>query len=502
MTGLTVADQRLHPGTMALRWLAEAPQTIIGLPVLAGIASDIGIGAVVLIMIAIGLVTLGFAYLRWSRFRYGIGATEIIIESGVLSRNRRTIPFSRIQDVDVERKLLHRVFGLAKVKVESGGGGKDEGSLDSVSIAEADRIRAAVRHAKGQHIAVAGLSAVPEERDDIIYALPLAKVLKFGLFSYSFSSLAAIAGGLWYLYTQLDDVLGGTDRLVKQAQGYAPARLAPSWVLGGIALLLFLALITSVGKVLLRDYDFRLTRDARGLRRTRGLLTRTEVMIPKQRVQLGLITSGPIWARFGYEALALQTLGSGDGLSGHQVAAPFATRHDVMPILDELPTLIVPDGVAFQPVSPRHRWRTIVEMPFIIAGGLVLGWFVPWALIFLIPFLLIIPGQWIDAARHCYALSGDMLYVKSGFWRRKLWIVPVGSAETVSIRRNWLQRRWGLATVRVDTPGATAFADPRIVDLDERTAKALAMHLTRTAQAVRGQTHADQGRRIPDPSNT
>lgn len=310
MTGLTVADQRLHPGTMALRWLAEAPQTIIGLPVLAGIASDIGIGVVGLIMIALAIVTLGFAYLRWSRFRYGIGATEMVIESGVLSRNRRTIPFSRIQDVDVERKLLHRLFGLAKVKVESGGGGKDEGSLDSVSIAEADRIRAAVRRAKAQHSADIAEIDVADEQDDIIYALPLAKVLKFGLFSYSFSSLAAIAGGLWYLYTQLEDVLGGTDRLVKQAQGYAPARFESSWILGGIALLLLLALVTSVGKVLLRDYDFRLSRDARGLRRTRGLLTRTEVMIPKQRVQLGLITSGPIWARFGYEALALQTLGA------------------------------------------------------------------------------------------------------------------------------------------------------------------------------------------------
>jgi putative membrane protein len=499
MTGPTVADKRLHPGTVALRWLAEAPQTIIGLPALLAFASDIGLWIALLIMATMALVTLGFSYVRWSRFKYGTGAHEIVIESGVFSRNRRTIPFSRIQDVDIERRLLHRIFGLAKINVESGAGGKDEGALDSVSIAEADQIRAAVRLAKGQMSPDVQIAS--EERDEIIFAMPLARVWKQGLFSFSFSSLAAIVGGLGYVLSQFDDWLGNPKDLLNRAQASANANFDPLWIVWGIALLLFLAMVTSVGKALLTNFDFRLTRDERGLRRVRGLFTRTEVMIPKKRVQIGLVTSNPVWSRIGHEGLALQTLGGGDAASGHQIAAPFAMRDEIVPIIAELPELRLPDATGFEPVSPRHRWRTIFEFPFIMIGGLIAGWFFHWIWIFSIPLLFILVGQWIDAGRHGYLLDGDMLFVKSGFWRRKLWLVPIRNAETVSIRRNWLQRKWGLATVLVDTAGATAFADPRIVDLDARVAKALAAHLIAIARQARGLSHADQGRRISDPSN-
>lgn len=501
MTDATVADKRLHPGTMALRWLAEAPQTIIGLPVVFGFMSDIGIGRTVLIMLGFAGVTLLFAAIRWHRFRYGVGTHEIVIESGLLSRNRRTIPFSRIQDVDIERKLLHRVFGLAKVKVESGAGGKDEGSLDSVSMAEADNIRAAVRAAKQGVVPL----ETSDEPDPVLFEMPLGKVLRYGLFSYSFASLAAIIGGLGYLFSQFEDLLADPEDLYKQAKGYAPGEFQYEWVAYGLIALLVLAMLTSMGKVLLSDFGFRLSKDDRGLRRVRGLLTRTEVLIPKKRVQVGLITSNPVWSRIGQEGLALQTLGGGDAASGHQVVAPFATRDEVLPILDEIPAIRLPHEESFLHVSPRHKWRTIIEFPFIIAFGLGLSYFSWWALLAIVPFFFIIPGQWIDAARHSYALSGDMLFVKSGFWRRKLWLVPVGHAETVSIRRNWLQRKWGLATVLVDSAGATALADPRIVDLDAGVAKALAADLIVIARQERlrqrGRRHADQRRRIPDPSN-
>ncbi len=506
MSEATVADKRLHPGTIALRWLAEAPQTVIGLPALTAFVSDLGIGIALLVMLGLGVVSLLFAYLRWTRFRYGIGAQEVVIESGIIARNRRTIPFARVQDVDIERKLLHRIFGLAKVRIESGGGGKDEGSLDSVSRAEADRIRAALRAAKG------GAAKVQEETpqsddasapEDALFAMPLRRVLKYGLFSYSFSSLAAILGGLGYLYSQLDDVFGDPAVLYKQAEGYAvETRFDPLWILWGALILLLLAMVTSVGKALLTEFGFRLTRDDRGLRRARGLLTRTEALIPKKRVQLGLVTTGLIWSRIGHEALALQTLGAGDGASGHQVAAPFATRAELIPIVAEVPPLRFPDEAAFRSVSPRHRWLVIVEFPFILAAGLVAGWFFWWVWLFSIPLLFVMAGQWINATRHEYAVDNDLLFVRSGFWRRKLWLVPIGHAEAVSIRQGWLQRKWALASVLVDTAGATHFSDPRIVDLDVGVAKALAADLIAIARRERGLGHADQRRRIPPSSNT
>ena len=120
MNGGTVADRRVHPGTVALRFLKDLPQTLIGLPALFALISDTGWLYVLPVAFLAVLLLIFVQWLSWRRFAYGVGAREIVIESGILSRNRRSIPFDRVQDVDIERGPLHRLFGLAKVRIETG----------------------------------------------------------------------------------------------------------------------------------------------------------------------------------------------------------------------------------------------------------------------------------------------------------------------------------------------------------------------------------------------
>ncbi len=52
--------------------------------------------------------------LYWRRFEYRVGQSEIRIDSGILSRRHRSIPFERIQDADITQgrstgcSALHR----------------------------------------------------------------------------------------------------------------------------------------------------------------------------------------------------------------------------------------------------------------------------------------------------------------------------------------------------------------------------------------------------------
>ena len=117
MTGETLADRRLHPGTLFIRFIRQVPEYVVGAPALIALASDAGIGRILLIALAGALIALVATLLTWLRFRYGLGEGEIVIESGVLHRQRRVIPFDRIQDIDIEQRLLARLFGLARVRI-------------------------------------------------------------------------------------------------------------------------------------------------------------------------------------------------------------------------------------------------------------------------------------------------------------------------------------------------------------------------------------------------
>ena len=93
-----------------------------------------------------------------------------------------------------------------------------------------------------------------------------------------------------------------------------------------------------------------------------------------------------------------------------------------------------------------------------------------------LPFI-VVPAL-LERRFHLYALRDDFLFVARGVWRQQLWIVPVAKVQSVRLSRNFLQRRLGLATLSIDTAGAPMVNAPRIIDLREDKARALATQLT------------------------
>ncbi|HEX8624304.1 MAG TPA: PH domain-containing protein [Allosphingosinicella sp.] len=474
------ADRRLHPGTIFLRFVKEAPQTILALPAVLAFSSRSGLTGALYLAAGLGLVLLAVKWLVWRRFKYGVGAAEIVIESGVLHRNRRSIPFDRVQDVDIERTFLARLLGLAKVRIETGAGGKDEGLLDSVSLAEANRLREAVRAGRAGAVAIPSVEGAQAPPVQSLFAMDPPRLLLFGLFNFSLVYIA----GLFALLQTFDRFLPfdiyDPARWVGLVDEYLPAR----WTFGAIAAVLFVA--TALGaaagvvRTVARDYGFRLSLEGDRLRREQGLFTRKEAVISRRRVQLAEVSGGPVRGLFGWSGLSFQTLGAGTDRGGHQSAAPFATRSEIEAVLAEVKPLRLPPPPDLVQVSRRHILRSAAGtlLPALAAIAAFSYWlpFAP-ALLALLP--LLAAGAALERRYHRYAITDDLLYISRGVWRRRLWLIPLGNVQSLSLSRGLLQRRLGLATLAIDTAGAPMLNAPRIVDLRSEAAERLAAEISR-----------------------
>lgn len=486
------ADRRVHPGTIFLRFLKEAPSTVLALPAALAVISDAGIGRALAVAGAIAAAAIFFQWLAWSRFRYGVGAGEIVIESGILHRNRRSIPFGRIQDVDIERALLARLFGLAKVRIETGAGGKDEGLLDSVTVAEADRLRGAVRAWRGEQAALAagaapdGAEAESQDGGDPrpdplapparpLFAMGVRRVLLFGLFNFSLFYIASLFAFLQTFDNLLPFDIYDPARWIGLVETRLPGRFTLGAIVAVLLLAMLLGLAAGVLRTLSRHHGFRLTAEGDRFRRERGLFTRTEAVIAKRRVQLAYVRTGPIRRAFGWSGLSFQTLGAASDGSGMQEAAPFARRDEMAPILAEAAPLRLPPPPTLAMVSSRHIVRamaTSLAPATIVIAALSVRWPAALLLVALLPLLGVAAA--LDRRFHRYALDGELLFVTRGVWRQQLWVVPVANAQAVSIARSVLQRRLGLATVSIDTAGAAILRGVRIVDIGDEAARRLA----------------------------
>ena len=79
--------------------------------------------------------------MRYVSFRLRYEDHELVIRSGLIFRNERHIPFSRIQNVDAIQNPFHRLFGVVEVRVETGGGKEEEARLSVLSLAAFEEMR-------------------------------------------------------------------------------------------------------------------------------------------------------------------------------------------------------------------------------------------------------------------------------------------------------------------------------------------------------------------------
>ncbi len=76
-------------------------------------------------LIGVGVLVL-LSLWQYFTYRYGVAGDHLVVRSGLLERSLRVIPFARIHNVALQQSFLHRLFGVAEVRLESAGGRKPE----------------------------------------------------------------------------------------------------------------------------------------------------------------------------------------------------------------------------------------------------------------------------------------------------------------------------------------------------------------------------------------
>lgn len=483
-----VPPRRLDPLTVLLRALKGSPSAIVGLlPLILAWSQgrNVPLGLLALVFGLVATLALLSSWLAWRFFTYQILPGQLVIERGLIRRTRRSIPAERIQDVSIVQGPLSRLLGLAQVRIETGGGEADEGLLDSVSLSEAHRLRAVLRGiragasvvadgaAAGDH-AAAGLL---DEAETTVFRIGFGRLLFSGLFKFSLVWIAAIFGLLQYFDQALGydreqwlDLYGAAEREV-QSRLNAPVLFSAA----GAALVL--GLLAGVVRTVLRNFGFTLSHTGVRFRYRRGLLTRTEVVVARRQIQLGLVQRGAVSGRLGWRAFRVQTLGGSDEASGRQELAPFARPAEIDPLvaLAGLPPF---EPSLLRPVSAAHRLGGLVA-PLILAVAILGATTVrlPAALL-----LVILIGPLAVALLrprfHRYGLAETSVQVTRGVLTGRDWTVPYDNVQAITVRRGPLQRRLGIATVRIDTAGGSALHRPHVHDLEEAEATAFVRALT------------------------
>lgn len=444
-----------------------------------------------------GGVLVVIALAQYFTYRFRIDADGVVIRSGLLQRSLRHVPWQRVHNVALHQTLLHRLFGVAEVRLESAGGGaRPEAEMRVLSLADAHALEALVR-ARGD-----AAGTVPAATDsgaaatgDVLLALSTAEVVRLGLIS---NRGALMLGAAVALLAQTgDDLLGRAITGVgRRLLGFGE-RLhldAVGWVVGAVVLLVFAIValrVLSIAWNLLHFHGFTLTDTGRRLSVQRGLLTRSRANMPRDRIQAWTLREGLTQRLLGRRSLevdsASATGGENDRRSLRELAPVITPEAGDALVRHLLPRCAWPP-TRWQPLHPR-AWRRQMTLPALVviaAAGVVAVREGPWglALLALLPLLYVRARIW---ARHAgWSLEGGLLVVREGWIDRSWRFAELRRVQALSLSQSPFDRRHGMATLLLDTAGASPFAPPlRIRYLPEAVAREL--HATVAAALASGE---------------
>lgn len=431
-----VAGRHTHPLTAVTSGLVLALPGTVGL--LFTILRDGEVPEVpwwVLLLAPIVLLVVSFVagtaygYVSWRFTTYVIDGSELRVESGVLFRSSRRVPYERLQSVDIAEPLLARVVGLCELRMETAGGADSRTDLRFLKLADARDLRRLLldrahgTRAGGRAESGAGVESAPgpDEQRRVLLTVAPQRLLLGTLVSLDFALT----------------VLAGLVLLV------AAIALDLSIAVFGAAIPFATVLLRIVSGRVVAQWGFTLSEGERGLRIERGLLSRTSQTIPWERVQ-GIAMEEPLvwrglgWARLRVDVAGYGTEGSDESGESTSTLAPIADRAVAVALLDHV-LHVRPDDLEHQAAPPARSW------PFA-----PIGW----------------RYRWVGAGATSFVAV-------QGWVQRRTNVVPHHKTQSVEVRQGPLQRLLGVASTEVHTPQGPVDADAEHLPAEQARAVAL-----------------------------
>ena len=81
----------------------------------------------IFIVVAIGIAIMSI--ISYFKFYYYIEDDELVIEKGVLSKTKLNVPIDRIQTVNFKQGVLHQIFKVVSLEIDTAGSAGHELSL-------------------------------------------------------------------------------------------------------------------------------------------------------------------------------------------------------------------------------------------------------------------------------------------------------------------------------------------------------------------------------------
>ncbi len=432
------------------------------------------------IAIILGIIFLIISYLQYRRFFFFVKDDKFIIEKGLISRDKITIPFDRIQTVNIRQNIIQQLLSVVALKIDTAGSKGKEMEIAALEKSYARELQKFLIEKKELESEDADEATtekkekpfeISSEGKEPLVHLGLTELLKVGLTENHLRSgifLFAVING--YIWQYEEYLLKPFEPFLKEQ---ANNILAQGLILVPLALVLFvvISVVFSLIQTLLRYYDLRFYVNLKGVQLKSGLLRRNEYQIPVNKIQQIKWKSNPLRAWVKLRTLVIKQASSEETSDKQSVSVPGSSPRQLITVLQEffperskkILTTLAPQNLLFIQLAV---WLAII--PSFVLGA---SYFFNAPLYWLTPVYLLLAIFFIYRYYHSVklVLMPEVLELKKGWFYPSATYVKFYKLQNVKLKQSIFQKRRKLMSITF----YTAAGDVTMPHLKAEEAKAI-----------------------------
>ncbi len=422
------------------------------------------------IFIGLALFTSAMSLLNYFNLYFYIKDGELVLEKGVFRKSKINVPLDRIQTVNFRQNIVHQLFNVVAVDIDTAGSAGKEFSLHALSKPDAELLRELVgRQQKevgswqpnltgeewqGNSAEAPPQSAIRNPQSEIFRLSPL-DLVKIGASQNHLRTAGILMAFVISFADDVERALGlDFEKEMTWWLGTTDGSDLMSWLVVGVPFLLFVSFLGTLGRTVLQYFDLRFLRTDRGFKIVSGLFTRQEVSAILTKIQYVQWSSSPLMRLFNMvkvripQAASVQVAGKlSVGLPGCYEPQLTAVRTAYFP--EENDMFWERHGIA--PFNIWLRFLKLGPLPAFILVQITKSWMGSWSLVWLAWLLVAALLAWRWQRTWHWHVSEQGLLAQWGVLQRKSVLLQWHKIQSVSTRRGFFSKADGLAQLTFHT---------------------------------------------------
>lgn len=244
--------------------------------------------SIVYAVVALSIAGFLFSIVAFFKYYFYLKDDKLIVQKGVIKKTKLEIPFDRIQSINFEQNLIHRIFNVVKLNMDTAGSVGSELQINALDYDLANAISDYILKHKSETAdpRLPAEQQVSQEKK-IIFQLSIGQLLKVGITENHLRSGGIIVFFFFWLWENLQEI--GLD-VMERMDEYAPMAKTISASLMIISSLVVLFIIVSflisLVRTVLKYYKLNMYRIGDGFIIESGLFNRREYAAKDHKIQV------------------------------------------------------------------------------------------------------------------------------------------------------------------------------------------------------------------------